>query len=68
MNQIELETMSPDKSQQVTVTLSAKAYDQYKAIADWKGIPLSTLLRQILEREHESPSFASLYRRCASDE
>ena len=48
---------------QITITLSDKAFEEYQEVANWKNIPLATLLRQILEREHESPGFANLHRR-----
>lgn len=53
---------------QITITLSKKAYQQFRDVADWKEIPMATLIRQILEREHESPAFASLHKRASEKE
>jgi predicted DNA-binding ribbon-helix-helix protein len=53
---------------QITVTLSKKAYEQFREVAEWKEIPVATLIRQILEREHESPAFANLYKRASVKE
>ena len=53
---------------QVTITLSKKAYEQFRDVAEWKEIPMATLIRQILEREHESPAFANLYKRASGNE
>ncbi|MBW4617515.1 MAG: hypothetical protein KME21_30745 [Desmonostoc vinosum HA7617-LM4] len=55
-------------SPQVTITLSQKAYEQYQSVAKWKEIALATLLRQILEREHESPAFSNLFKRANGNE
>ncbi len=53
---------------QVTISLSEKAFTEYQDIAEWKKIPMATLLRQILEREHESASFSSLHRRTGKEQ
>ncbi|ARV58000.1 hypothetical protein BZZ01_04520 [Nostocales cyanobacterium HT-58-2] len=53
---------------QITVTLSKKTHDQLRVIADWKEIPMATLVRQIIEREQESPAFGNLYKRALSKE
>ncbi len=55
--------MTERERYQITITLSKKAFEEFQEVAEWKEIPVATLLRQILEREHESPSFASLHRR-----
>lgn len=54
---------SENSRNNVTLTLSGKAMEELSVVARWKKIPLATFLRQILEKEHESPGFASLYRR-----
>lgn len=48
---------------QVTITLSDKTIEEFRMVAEWKNQPLASLLREILETEHRSPSFASLLRR-----
>lgn len=53
---------------QITVTLSKKTYEQFREVAEWKEIPMATLIRQILEREQESPAFANLYKRASTKE
>ncbi|AUB43702.1 hypothetical protein COO91_09886 (plasmid) [Nostoc flagelliforme CCNUN1] len=68
MNPLEKQATDMTDRYQITITLCKKAYDQYKEVSDWKEIPMATLLRQILEREQESPAFASLYRRAAAKE
>lgn len=55
--------MSPKARNQVMVSLSDKALEEFEAVAEWKGQPLASLLREILEDHHRSPSFASLLRR-----
>lgn len=60
--------MAERKSPQVTVTLSDKAFEELTKVADWKNIPLATLLRYIIEREHESIAFASLLERASKPE
>ncbi|MHC5853848.1 hypothetical protein [Nostoc sp.] len=47
----------------LSITLSEKAYKDYRKIAAWKKIPVGTLVRQILEREHESQNFGELLKR-----
>ncbi|WP_414756583.1 hypothetical protein [Anabaena sp. CCY 9910] len=47
----------------LSITLSEKAYEEYRLVAAWKKIPVSTLIRQILEREHESLGFSELVKR-----
>jgi succinylarginine dihydrolase len=51
---------------QKTVTLSDKAMEEYELVASWKGIPVASLLRQVLEDHHESPTFGALVRRAKS--
>ncbi|RCJ41116.1 hypothetical protein [Nostoc punctiforme] len=72
-NVMELHGLQPmadkDKDRfQMTITLSEKAYEEFQAVAEWKKIPMATLLRQILEREHESPAFANLHKRTKQDD
>ncbi|QFS52444.1 hypothetical protein [Nostoc sphaeroides] len=51
----------------LSITLSEKAYEEYRLVAVWKKIPVSTLIRQILEREHESQDFGELVKRASAD-
>lgn len=57
-----------DKRNQTTVTLSPKANEEYELVAAWLGMPVATLMRQILENHHQSPSFANLVRRAMAGE
>jgi len=57
-----------DKRNQTTVTLSSRANEEYQLVADWLGMPVATLMRQILEGHHQSPGFANLIRRAAAGE
>lgn len=52
---------------QKTVTLSDKALEEYELVASWKGIPVASLLRQVLEDHHESPTFGALVRRAKAE-
>lgn len=52
--------MSPEQRRQVTITLCEKAWQEYNLVADWKEIPLATLLRNVLETHHENPAFGNL--------
>jgi hypothetical protein len=47
----------------ITITLSEKADEEFRLVAAWKKIPVGTLIRQILEREHESLGFGELVKR-----
>jgi predicted DNA-binding ribbon-helix-helix protein len=51
----------------LSVTLSEKAYEEFRLVAAWKKIPVSTLVRQILEREHESLGFGELVKRATAN-
>ncbi|MBE9038756.1 hypothetical protein [aff. Roholtiella sp. LEGE 12411] len=52
----------------VTVTLSEKAYEEFHLVATWKKIPVCTLIRQIVEREHESLAFGELVKRVVAEQ
>lgn len=52
---------------QITLTLSKKAYEEFALVAKWKETPLATFIRNILEREHDSPAFGNLVKRAVSD-
>ena len=59
--------MPPDAGQK-TITLSGRALEEYQVVADWLGMPVGTLLRQVLEGHHQSPSFSNLVRRARAGE
>jgi hypothetical protein len=50
----------------MTITLSEKADEEFRLVAAWKKIPVGTLIRQILEREHESLGFRELVKRATA--
>ncbi|PSB29885.1 hypothetical protein C7B82_10050 [Stenomitos frigidus ULC18] len=56
------ESMAQERNQ-VTVTLSEKAMEEYRLVAQWLNMPVATLMRQALEEHHQSPSFGALVRR-----
>lgn len=51
---------------QVNVSLSERAIAEYQQVANWLGIPVRTLIRQIVETHHQSPPFANLLNRAKS--
>lgn len=51
------------KSPQITLTISQKVYDELAIVAEWKNITLGTLIRFIIEKEHETSTFAALLER-----
>lgn len=53
---------------QVNVSLSDRAMTEYQTVSTWLGIPVRTLLRQILEGHHQSASFANLLKRARAGE
>ena len=61
------DAMAPDRNQ-VTITLSDKAMEEYTLVADWLGMPRNTLIRQVVEAHHQSPSFGNLVRRARAGE
>ncbi len=60
-------TMSPRRSNQVMISLSKKAMEDYTLIAQWKVQPLGAVLREILEQHHLSPSFGSALKRAKQE-
>lgn len=56
------DAMAPDRNQ-VTITLSEKAMEEYTLVADWLGMPRNTLIRQVAENHHQTPGFGNLVRR-----
>lgn len=50
-------------SPQISITLSPRTYEEFQRVAQWKQMSLAKFIRQIVEREHESPSFSNLHRR-----
>ena len=55
--------MAERSSPQISITLSPKTYEEFLRVSRWKRMSLAKFVRQIVEREHESPSFSSLHRR-----
>ena len=55
--------MAERSSPQISITLSPKTYEEFQRVAEWKQMSLAKFIRQIIEREHESPSFSNLHRR-----
>jgi predicted DNA-binding ribbon-helix-helix protein len=53
----------PEQRSQRSVTLSERAAEDYQIVADYLGMPVASLLRQVLEQHHQSSEFASLLRR-----
>ncbi|QFS51662.1 hypothetical protein [Nostoc sphaeroides] len=49
----------------MTITLSEND-EEFRLVAAWKKIPVGTLIRQILEREHESLGFGELVKRATA--
>jgi hypothetical protein len=56
------DAMAPDRNQ-VTLTLSDKALEEYTLVADWLGMPRNTLIRQAVEEKHQTAGFGNLVRR-----
>jgi len=61
------DAMAPDRNQ-VTITLSDKAMEEYNLVAEWLGMPRNTLIRQVVENHHQTPSFGNLVRRARAGE
>lgn len=61
------DAMAPDRNQ-VTITLSDKAMEEYNLVAEWLGMPRNTLIRQVIEGHHQTPSFGNLVRRARAGE
>jgi hypothetical protein len=51
------------KNPRVTITLSAKAFEEMELVAKEKGIPLASHLGDILEEHHNSPAYGNLVKR-----
>lgn len=49
------------------ITLSDKALEEFEEVADWKGQPVASLMREILEDYHRSASFGRLMKRVRKD-
>ena len=58
-----VEVMPPDSRNQRSITLSDRYSQKYQFVDDWLGMPVGTLMRQILEDHHQSPIFGALLRR-----
>lgn len=51
------------KNPRVTITLSAKTFEEMDLVAKEKGIPLSSHINSIIEEHHNSPAYGNLVRR-----
>jgi predicted DNA binding CopG/RHH family protein len=58
--------MATDR-QQINITLSDRALEDYKKLADWQGIAIASLLRQILETNWSNPGTQALIKRAKSE-
>lgn len=56
-------SMAAQERNQYTITLSDKALEEFRLVASWLNMPVATLLRQVLEEHHQSPSFGALVKR-----
>lgn len=54
--------MAQDRNQ-IYITLSDQANEDYRKVADYLGMPVATLLRQILESHHQGREFGALIER-----
>ena len=62
------DAMAPDRNQ-VTITLSDRAMQEFTLVAEWLNMPRNTLIRQVVEAHHQDPRFGNLVRRArAGDE
>lgn len=68
MEQLATQAMAERSSPQISITLSPRAYEELQRVARWKQVPLAKFVRQIVENEHESPSFSNLHRRALESE
>jgi hypothetical protein len=48
---------------QINITLSDQADSDYRTVADYLGMPVATLLRQVLEAHHQGREFGALIER-----
>lgn len=48
---------------QLSITLSDRAYEDYTKVAEFLGIPRARLIADVIHEYHRSPSFSSLLRR-----
>lgn len=60
------EAMAPERNQ-VTITLSDKAMEEYDLVANWLGMPRNTLIRQAVEEKHQTAGFGNLVRRARAE-
>ena len=51
------------KNPRVTITLSAKTYEEMELVAQQKGIPLASHLNSIIEEHHNNPAYGNLVKR-----
>jgi predicted DNA-binding ribbon-helix-helix protein len=55
------------RGEELKITISAQTYEDLSAIAEWKGMSLGLLVRNIVETHHESPGVQSLIRKAKED-
>jgi hypothetical protein len=60
--QLSIIRMAQDRNQ-IYITLSDQANEDYRHVADYLGMPVATLLRQILESHHQGREFGALIER-----
>jgi uncharacterized protein YukE len=48
---------------QISITLSDVTLEEFKLVAGWKGQPLASFVREVLEQHQLSPGFSSAVRR-----
>lgn len=60
--QLSIIRMAQERNQ-INVTLSDQANEDYRKVADYLGMPVATLLRQVLESHHQTTEFGALIER-----
>lgn len=64
--QLSIIRMAQDRNQ-IYITLSDQANDDYRKAADYLGMPVATLLRQVLESHHQGREFGALLDRMKTE-
>lgn len=67
MTPLHANDVSPSERNQVSITLSGKALEEFRIVSQWKDQPLASFLREILEQYHLNPGFANALRRAKRD-
>lgn len=55
------------RGEDLKITISAQAFEDLSAIAEWKGMAFSLYVRNIVETHHEAPGVQSLIRKAKED-